>query len=102
KMADRVAVMYNGDLVECAPVEQLFTAPAHSYTQMLLAAQPKGTAASYDATTAPILSAKEVKVHFPVKAGVFHRTVDYVRAVDGIDIDIRAGQTVGVVGESGS
>jgi microcin C transport system ATP-binding protein len=102
KMADRVAVMYQGELVEYGATEKIFTAPAHAYTQMLLAAQPKGTPQFFDISPPPILKAEHLKVYFPIKAGVFHRTVDYVRAVDGIDVSIRPGQTVGVVGESGS
>ena len=43
-----------------------------------------------------------MKVWFPIKQGFFRRTVDHVKAVDGIDVDVRAGQTLGVVGESGS
>ncbi len=102
KMADNVAVMYQGDLVEYGTTERIFTAAEHDYTKMLLAAQPKGAPMPFDATAATIFHAKDLKVHFPVKAGVFRRTVDYVRAVDGIDIDVKPGQTVGVVGESGS
>ncbi len=102
KMADRVAVMHGGELVEFEKTEKLFSAPAHAYTQMLLAAQPKGTPQPFDEKSPGILKAEQLKVYFPIKAGIFRRTVDYVRAVDGIDLDIRPGQTVGVVGESGS
>lgn len=51
---------------------------------------------------APVLSVENLKVHFPVKGGVFQRTVDFVRAVDGISFDVERGTTVGLVGESGS
>ena len=102
KMADRVAVMYQGELVEYEKTEKLFTAPAHSYTKMLLAAQPKGMPQPFDTSIPAIFHAENLKVYFPIKTGVFRRTVDYVRAVDGITLDIRPGQTVGVVGESGS
>ncbi len=102
KMADNVAVMYQGELVEYGTTQKIFTAAEHDYTKMLLAAQPKGAPIPFDAKADAIFHAKDLKVYFPVKAGVFRRTVDYVRAVDGIDIDVRPGQTVGVVGESGS
>jgi len=49
-----------------------------------------------------VLSASEIKVWFPIKSGVFRRTVGHVKAVDGISLAIRTGQTIGVVGESGS
>jgi len=102
KMADRVAVMYQGRLVELAETKALFETPQHDYTRMLLAAQPKGRPTPVNDAAAPVLTAENLKVWFPVKAGIFQRVVDHVKAVDGIDLDIRAGQTVGVVGESGS
>ncbi len=51
---------------------------------------------------APLLSVRDLKVHFPVKGGVLQRTVDVVKAVDGISFDVPRGKTVGLVGESGS
>jgi len=102
KMATSVAVMYRGELVEYEKTEKLFKNPAHPYTQALLAAQPKGEPQPFDAKAPAILRAEQLKVYFPVRAGIFRRVVDNVKAVDGIDVDIRPGQTVGVVGESGS
>jgi microcin C transport system ATP-binding protein len=102
KMADNVAVMYRGELVEYAKTADLFSRPQHDYTKMLLAAQPRGAPQSFDSSRPPIMKAEGLKVWFPVKAGIFRRVVDHVKAVDGINISIRPGQTVGVVGESGS
>jgi microcin C transport system ATP-binding protein len=102
KMADNVAVMYRGELVELAKTADLFAKPQHDYTKMLLAAQPKGKPLPFDENAPPILKAEQLKVWFPIKKGVFRRVVDHVKAVDGIDVSIRPGQTVGVVGESGS
>ena len=102
KMAQRVCVMTGGEIVEQGAVEQVFETPTHAYTRKLLAAEPKG-APLEGAPDAPLVMAgREIKVHFPIKKGLLKRTVDYVRAVDGISLEVREGHTVGVVGESGS
>ncbi|HRJ67792.1 MAG TPA: ATP-binding cassette domain-containing protein, partial [Alphaproteobacteria bacterium] len=102
KVADRVAVMYRGELVELADTKTLFESPQHDYTRMLLAAQPKGQPRPVDENAHAIVQAQGLKVWFPIKKGVFQRVVDHVKAVDGVDITVRRGQTLGVVGESGS
>jgi microcin C transport system ATP-binding protein len=102
KVSDRLCVMQNGEIVEAGPTRQIFDAPQHAYTRRLLEAEPKGekTPAAMDAPV--VMAAADVKVWFPIKKGVLRRTVDYVRAVDGISLTVHEGQTVGVVGESGS
>ena len=50
----------------------------------------------------PLLSVRDLKVHFPVKGGLLQRTIDHVKAVDGVSFDVPRGKTVGLVGESGS
>ena len=102
KMADRVCVMSEGAIVEQGPTEALFEKPEHSYTRMLLAAEPKGAPIEAPADAPSLVKAGDVKVWFPIKKGVLRRTVDHIRAVDGITVDVREGHTVGVVGESGS
>ena len=102
KFADRVCVMTKGKIVETGTVEQVFTDPQHAYTRHLLAAEPKGEPPHSDATKPVVMQGDGIKVWFPIKAGLMRRVVDHVKAVDGIDITLRAGQTVGVVGESGS
>jgi microcin C transport system ATP-binding protein len=102
KIAERVAVMTRGEIVETGPVAKVFEQPEHSYTQHLLAAEPKGVAVRHDADAPIVMAGDDVKVYFPIQKGLFKRTVGHVKAVDGIDLEVRQGQTVGVVGESGS
>ncbi|MEF2070766.1 ABC transporter ATP-binding protein [Consotaella aegiceratis] len=102
KIADRVCVMHRGKIVEEGPTARIFADPQHAYTRHLLAAEPKGAPPAANANAPAVMEAKDLKVWFPIKTGLMRRTTDYVKAVDGIDITVRAGQTVGVVGESGS
>jgi microcin C transport system ATP-binding protein len=102
KIADRVCVMTGGKIVETGPTKQIFDNPQHEYTRHLLAAEPKGNPPSADVTADPVMRGEQIKVWFPIKQGFLRKTVDHVKAVDGIDVTIRAGQTLGVVGESGS
>ena len=101
KIADRVCVMQSGEVVETGSTARLFEAPEHPYTQRLIQAQPSGAAPP--AAEAPILvRTEDLRVWYPIRAGLLRRTIDHVKAVDGLNVTVRAGQTVGVVGESGS
>ena len=173
KVAQRVAVMYAGEIVEVADREAFFRAPQHPYSQKLFAALPaqrsgelavirgqvppltqpfhhcrfadrcdlvfdrcrveapkllepskghfarchlredglasprkvlsaESRAASERKENALLLEVKDVKVHFPIRRGVFRHTVGYVKAVDGVSLELRAGRTLAIVGESGS
>ncbi|MEO9458403.1 MAG: ABC transporter ATP-binding protein [Lentilitoribacter sp.] len=102
RIADRVCVMTNGEIVETGPVKEIFDNPQHEYTKHLLAAEPKGTPPKSYPSAPIVLEGKDVKVWFPIKSGFLRKTTDHVKAVDGIDLVLRAGQTLGVVGESGS
>ena len=102
KMADRVAVMTQGEIVETGPVAQVFDAPQHPYTQKLLAAEPRGKPVKAMADAQVVMQAEGLKVWFPLKGGVWSRTIGHVKAVDGVSLTVHQGQTVGVVGESGS
>jgi microcin C transport system ATP-binding protein len=101
KMAREVCVMQNGQIVEKSETEALFRSPQHPYTRHLLAAQPQPKG-EIRRDGAEIMSAKNLKVWFPIKAGVLRHVVGHVKAVDGVDIDVREGETIGIVGESGS
>jgi len=102
RLAQRVAVMRRGEIVETGAVEQVFDAPQHPYTQALLAAEPKGAPLPIAADAPTVVEVQDLKVWFPIRRGFFRRTVGHVKAVDGISLSVRAGETVGVVGESGS
>jgi microcin C transport system ATP-binding protein len=102
RMADDVAVMQRGLVVETGPTEQIFTAPTHDYTKMLLAAEPKGAPPAADASAPEVLGARDLRVWFPIKSGLWRRATSYVKAVDGVSLSLRKGQTLALVGESGS
>ena len=102
RMADRVCVMTDGEVVEQGDTEAIFDKPQHAYTKHLLAAEPKGRKKPGAKVAGVVVSGDDVKVWFPIKKGVFRRTVDHVRAVDGVSVTVREGHTVGIVGESGS
>ena len=102
KIADRVCVMSKGKIVETGPTRDIFENPQHPYTRHLLAAEPKGEPPAADPAARTVMEGKDIRVWFPIKKGFLRKTVDHVKAVDGIDVNLRAGQTLGVVGESGS
>ena len=102
RIADRVCVMQQGEIVETGHTTALFQSPQHAYTQALLAAQPTGKKEPVALDAPLILKGDGVKVWFPIKKGLMRRTVSHIKAVDGIDVTVHEGQTVGVVGESGS
>ncbi|SFJ01213.1 ABC transporter ATP-binding protein [Aerobium aerolatum] len=102
RIADRVCVMTKGKIVETGPTKEIFDNPQHEYTRHLLAAEPKGMPPAADPDAPTVLKGDGMKVWFPIKQGFFRKTVDHVKAVDGVDVEVKAGQTLGVVGESGS
>ncbi|MDJ0895515.1 MAG: dipeptide ABC transporter ATP-binding protein, partial [Alphaproteobacteria bacterium] len=101
KIADRVMVMQQGEVVEMGDTQALFDNPQHAYTRHLLGAEPKGAPEPVSDSAGSVMQVSDLKVHYPIKKGVLRRVVDHVRAVDGVTLDVREGETVGVVGESG-
>jgi microcin C transport system ATP-binding protein len=102
KMADEICIMTRGEIVEAGPTAEIFARPRHPYTRRLLAAEPKGHAPPADPSAPGLMAARDVKVWFPIRRGVLRRVKGYVKAVDGVSLEVRTGTTLGVVGESGS
>ena len=102
KFADRVCVMTKGKIVESGNVEDVFVNPQHEYTRHLLASEPRGEPPAADLSKPVVMEGKDIRVWFPIKAGLMRKVVDHVKAVDGVSLSLRAGETLGVVGESGS
>ena len=124
EMADHVVVMKEGKIIEQSSRDAFYSNPVHKYSQELFALlqdteqqksaqqaassprenadQKENTGQQENADQKILLQVSDFKVHFPIKQGLFKRTVDYVRAVDGVSIDLRQGQTLAIVGESGS
>jgi peptide/nickel transport system ATP-binding protein len=106
-LADKIIVMKDGEIVESAPIQQLFDKPAHPYTKQLLAAVPtlgqgavvvtEALAEAEKSHAEPVLSLKNVAIEYP-KNG----RIPAFRAVDNVSLDIFPGEVVGLVGESGS
>lgn len=101
RVAHQVCVMRQGRVVEQASCEELFSNAQHPYTQELLAAEPSGQPLTVE-NSPTLLSCEALRVWFPIKEGLFRRTTDYVKAVDGVTFALPKGQTLGIVGESGS
>lgn len=122
QMADRVVVMYRGNLVEEGPVTQIFENPQADYTRALLAAVPKlgemdgkaypepmaivgeeakGPGAPVIPGEEILLEVKNLTTRYPVKGGLLRRTVANVHAVEDISFTLRKGETLSLVGESG-
>ena len=102
RIADRVAVMKDGEVVETGPVETVFTNPQHPYTRSLLAAEPKGNPLPIAPDAPVVLSADKLRIWFPIQRGLLRRTVGHIKAVNDTSLTLHRGETLGIVGESGS
>ncbi|MEK9653435.1 MAG: ABC transporter ATP-binding protein [Betaproteobacteria bacterium] len=102
KIAQRVYVMKSGEIVESGTTDSVFSTPTHEYTKRLLSSQPSGTPDAIASDAKTLVAIKDVKVWFPIKRGIFRKTIGHIKAVDEVSFDIKEGETVGLVGESGS
>ncbi|QFU16130.1 ABC transporter ATP-binding protein [Microvirga thermotolerans] len=102
RFADRTYVMKRGEVVESGATREIFAAPKHPYTRMLIDAEPTGRKEPVPAGAPVVLEAKDVRVSFVLKSSLFGKPIHVLNAVDGVSLTVRAGETVGVVGESGS
>jgi len=102
RIADRVCVMKDGEIVETGPTHEIFANPKHPYTQKLLAAEAAGAPDPVSGSAEEIVSTQNLKVWFPIHRGFLKRTVGHVKAVNDTTLSVRAGETLGIVGESGS
>ncbi|AXI44994.1 microcin ABC transporter ATP-binding protein [Sulfitobacter sp. SK012] len=102
RIADRVCVMQNGEIVEQGTAAELFANPQHPYTIKLLSAEPSGRPDPVPEGAELIAETENLKVWFPIQAGLLRRTVGHVKAVNDASLTVHAGETVGIVGESGS
>ncbi|WP_298937792.1 ABC transporter ATP-binding protein [uncultured Ruegeria sp.] len=102
RIADRVCVMKDGEIVETGPTVEIFDDPQHPYTRKLLAAEPSGSPDPVPSDAEVVAQTDHLKIWFPIQRGFLKRTVGYVKAVNDATLSVRAGETLGIVGESGS
>lgn len=103
EIAERVAVMHQGKIVETGLSAEVFANPKHPYTQKLLDALPRLQSGRLhpSADKPPLLKVSDFHCHYPIRKGLFKRIKGYVRAVDGVSFSVQEGKTLALVGESG-
>jgi microcin C transport system ATP-binding protein len=102
RIADRVCVMKDGEIVETGSTAAIFANPQHPYTQKLLNAAPSGRPTPVAETAPVVVETDHLKIWFPIQRGLLKRTVGHVKAVNDLTLSVQAGETLGIVGESGS
>jgi ABC-type microcin C transport system duplicated ATPase subunit YejF len=102
RFADRTYVMKRGEVVESGRTGDIFAAPKHPYTRMLIDAEPTGRKEPVASTAPMVLDARNIGVQFTLEKSFFGKATHVLRAVDDVSLRVRTGETVGVVGESGS
>ena len=102
RFADHVCVMKEGEIVEQNNVQELFANTQHDYTNHLLNSQPETLIKDQVKSDIELLTAKDIRCYFPIKAGFFNRKIGDVKAVDDVSLVLNQAETLGIVGESGS
>ena len=102
RIADRVFVMQQGEVVESGPTAELFANPQHPYTIKLLSAEPSGQPEPVPENAPVVVETDKLKIWFPIHGGMLRRTIGHIKAVNASSLSVRAGETLGIVGESGS
>lgn len=102
QIADNIAVMRQGEIVEMGTTHQILTAPTHPYSQALVAAEPSGHPTPLASNPEKILQISNIEVTFDAKSSWFGKKKEGFKAVNDISIELHQGETLGVVGESGS
>jgi microcin C transport system ATP-binding protein len=102
RIADRVYVMKDGNIVEHGRTADVFANPKHDYTQKLLSAHAIGAPEPVAQDAQIVAEAQHMRIWFPIQRGFLKRTVGHVKAVNDASFVVRAGETIGIVGESGS
>jgi len=101
RYSDTIAVMRHGEIVEDNTTAQVFASPQHAYTQLLINAEPSGQPKACTSHEV-MLKANNVNVQFALKKSFFGKTIHALHAVDNISVTIKKGETLGIIGESGS
>lgn len=102
RIADRVAVMQDGELVEVGECQQVFNAPKHPYTHKLINSDPRGLPVKVEEDAEPLLNVSSLRVWFPLTGGIFKRVISHIKAVTDMNFTLKRGHSIGLVGESGS
>ena len=102
RIADKVCVMKDGEIVETGPTAEIFANPQHPYTRKLLSARAVGQPAPVPEGAKELIRTDKLRVWFAIQRGFFKKVVGHVKAVNEATISVRAGETLGIVGESGS
>src|SRR6056297_1258258 len=102
RIADRVAVMQDGRIVETADTSSIFHRPKHEYTRCLIEAELSSAPPKSETQRDTLIRINNLKVWFPIQRGFFRITKGHIKAVDGVNLELKRGQSLGVVGESGS